>query len=194
MPLPTGSDLKQYMRIEHSAEDALLDDLVEQATAHAQSLINRPIVAEERTFSGVRALYDEYGRSVIYLPEFPVVLSPAPEMQDRDGQTVDSGDYTVDASGRFTAAVGSPFGSHPYSITAEVGLDADPEYGTKYEPLLRRLILGIASIFYHQRNPLASSDSSGGGVSVSYVMAAETEGVPAHLYSIVKKLRPVRIR
>jgi hypothetical protein len=196
MPLPSGSDLKTYLRIEHDAEDALLDDLVVSATAHAESLINRPIQATEREYSGLRGAYDEYGRTVLYLPEYPIAISGegVPVVVDDEADTVATSEYSVDSAGRLTSLTGYSFSTHPYGVTVMVGLELDPDYPTKYEPHLRRLILGIASIDYHQRNPNASSDSSGGGVSVSYASHEDTEGLPPHLYSIVKRLRPVRIR
>lgn len=193
MALPGGSDLKTYLRIENDAEDSLLDELVESATADAESLINRPILATQRDYPSLRALNDEYDRSVVYLPEYPVALSPALAITDKNGDTVDEGDYLVDASGRITAS-SSAFALHPYSVRATVGLELAENFTTYYEPLIRKLIIGLAAIEYKQRNPNATSDSSGAGVSVSYAMNEETEGLPPHLYRVVRKLRPVRIR
>lgn len=192
MPLPSGSDLKSYLRIEHDAEDALLDELVDSARAHAESLINRPITATQRTYTGLRGSHNEYGRSVLSLPEYPVATPVT--LTNTDDDTVAAGEYTLDSSGVLTSATGFSFSRYPYGVSVLVGLELDPDYETRYVPQLRRLILGIASIDYHQRNPNATSDSSGGGVSVSYAGNEDTEGLPPHLYSVVKKLRPVRIR
>lgn len=191
MALPSKEDLRSYLRIENDAEDGLLADLVESAIAHAESLINRPILATQRVYSGVRGIYDEYNRSVIYLPDYPVSLSPALSITDSNGDTVSTGDYAVSQSGRVTSVTGKTFSSHPYEITATTGLELDPDYATLYEPIVRSLILGIASIWYKQRDPNATDDSN---LGVSWASNADTEGLPPHLYAIVRKLRPVRIR
>ncbi len=184
MALPTGADLKTYLRIEHSAEDTLLADLILQATAWAQSLVGRPFVAVAKTI-GV----DNRDAGVFYLGEYPVkASSPAPVITDSSGDVVDAATYALDPStGRFTANTGSSWGVSPYQVVATVGLSAHPNYATKYEPQLRALIIGLAAVLYHHRNPGASSESSG-GVSVSYHDAE----VPPQLLSIARSMRMVR--
>lgn len=193
MALPSGLDLKSYLRVETDAEDDLLDELVSQATAQAASLIGRPIVSEEMTFVDVPSEYDAYGRQHIAVPVWPVASAPAPVVTDYNGDVVSGGTYTLDSIGRIVANVGTSFSMYPYSLTVSVGLENHPAYGTKYEPRVNALILGLASILYYQRNPNASSNSSGGGVSVSYAMNNEA-GIPPHLFAIVKGLRLPRIR
>lgn len=194
MSLPSGADLKSYLRIDTDAEDDLLVELVAQATSQAASLIGRPIVSEVQTFADLSSGYDFYGRQHITLPVWPVAAIPVPVITDFYGVTVDDSTYTVDSIGRIVANIGTSFAGFPYafSIVATVGLENHPDYGTKYEPRINALILGLASILYYQRNPNASSNSSGGGVSVSYM---NTEmGLPPHLAQIVKGLRLPRIR
>lgn len=194
MALPTGEDLKTLLRIENDAEDALCDDLIESAKAHAESLIGRPIQAVERTFTGLVGSYDRYQRGVLYLPEYPVSLevTDAVEITDLDGNVVDDADYVVTNDGLITTVLGKSFAWFPYTVVAKVGLSVASDYATRIEPMLRSLILGIASTFYKQRNPNAVSDSGGGGVSVTYQGGEYTDGLPNHLYSLVRKLRPVR--
>lgn len=192
MSLPSGGDLKGYLRIETAAEDALLDELVEQATAQAASLIGRPILSEEMTFLDVSSEYDAYGRQHIAVPVWPVASLPAPVVTDSNGDVVSGGTYTLDSIGRIVANVGTSFSGYPYSLTVSVGLENHPSYGTKYEPRVNALILGLASVMYYQRNPNASSNSSGGGVSVSYMN--NEMGLPPYLAQIVKGLRLPRIR
>ena len=93
---------------------------------------------------------------------------------------------------------GYVFGTGPYVITATVGLSAHPDYATKYEPRARALIMGLFSILYHQRNPNATQESAGGGVSVSYGRGAYSGtrgavGLPDHLQSIVSGLLVRRV-
>lgn len=190
MALPTGEDLKTVLRIETDVEDGLCDDLVESATAHAESLIGWPIEPTEKTFASLRPIYDEYGRSVIYLPGSPVALSPALEIEDENGDVVDVGDYTVVDFGKITALAGKTFAAWPYQITATVGLALAADYTSRIEPLLRQLILGIASIWYKQRDPNATNDTN---LGITWASNADTAGLPPNLYSVLKRLRPVRI-
>ena len=130
MALPSGEDLKAYLRVENNAEDGLCDDLIESAKAYAESLIGRPIEPTQKTFSSLRPIFDEYRRSVIYLPEYPVALSPALSIEDENGDTVSTGDYTVTDSGRITSVTGKSFAAWPYEVTATVGLTLASDYET----------------------------------------------------------------
>ena len=190
MALPTAEDLKTWLRIEDDSEDGLCADLIESAKATAESLIGRPIVATARVFEGVWSGYDDYGRAVMDLSEYPIGGTVV--ITDVNGDVVESTEYSVNASGRITAVVGSYFLQYPYTVTASVGMELASDYSTRIEPMLRRLILGIAAIDYKQRNPNVVSDS-GSSVSVTYQSGEYTDGIPNHLYSIVRKLRPVRV-
>lgn len=184
--------MKSYLRIENTAENDLLDELVEQATSQAESLLGQPLLSEERTFVDVVPAYDPYGRHSLMLPVWPVASTPAPVTTDFNGTVINSSTYTLDSLGRLVANAGSTWSASPFSVVATVGLENHPSYLTRIEPQLRSLILGLAAVLYHQRNPNASSDSSGGGVSVSY--ANNEYGLPPHLYQIVMRLRLPRIR
>lgn len=189
MSLPTLQDLKGYLRIETAAEDSVITDLLSQALAWAESEIGRPITAEQRTFAAQVALaYDGYATAFI-LPVYPVADTGL-AITDQWGTVVDANDYSIDrATGRITAVADFAFDDGPHEITATVGLSAHPNYATKYEPRMRALILGLASILYHQRNPKASSESES-GTSVSY---DTSRGLPEHLQAIVNGLRLRRV-
>lgn len=192
MALPNLTDLKNYLRIETNREDSVVTDILTSATAWAEALLGKPITAIQKTFT-VKGATDSYGRSYFYLPVYPLLTSTGNEavVTDVDSTTVDSSTYAVDGiSGRFLANTGESFSHAPYKVVAKVGFSAHPEYSTIIEPQIRALIIGLASIIYHQRNPNATSDSSGGGVSVSY----SDNPLPKHLDSIVMRLNPPRVR
>lgn len=193
MPLPDFNDLKSYLKRETDAENELLQDLVEEALAWAELLISRPIVAKARTVRFLTPVFDDFGGS-IYIRPFPVADTPAPVLTDANGDIVPAGDYTLDKTiGRLFSNDGVSFSSFPYSVVATVGLDAHPDFEDRYSANCRTLILGLASILYHQRNPQASSESES-GASVSYGGERDPEtGLPVHLASIVKRLRPRRV-
>lgn len=190
MPLPSVQDLKDYLRVETDAEDSVIEDLLASALAWAASEIGRPIEAEERTFSAVVAqLWNGY-TPALALPIYPVATTPAPVVTDSAGDVVDALSYEVDpATGRLSAVDGYEFDDGPHVITATVGLDAHPDYDIRYEPKVRALVMGLASILYHQRNPGVTSESEGGS-SVSY---RDKDDLPQHLRSLRESLRIKRI-
>jgi hypothetical protein len=189
--LPTRTDLQAYLRIETDAEDALLAELVSEATGWAESLVDRPLVAVSRSFVDPAETNVAYGVvTQLLIPVTPVALDPAPVVTDGDGETVSASTYRVDgATGLLTANRGEAFGSGPYTIVATVGLPAASDYSTRIEPQLRALILGLAALLYHQRNPGARSEGTGGGASVAY----GGDEVPPHLAAIARRLSPVGV-
>jgi hypothetical protein len=187
--LPTLKELKDYLRVEQAAEDSSITDLLSSALSWAESEIKRPIIAEPRTFAALSALlYDSYA-STFFLPIYPVAAA-ALVITDPFGDVVDPADYSLDSvSGRITAVNDFVFDDGPHVITATVGLSAHPNYATKYEPRVRALVMGIAAILYHQRNPKASSESES-GTSVSY---DTSRALPLHLEQLAESLRIRRI-
>lgn len=194
MALPTLVELKAYLRVETAAEDTVITDLLSSALAWAESLIGRPITAEVRTFGAQLALLFDGFATAFILPVYPIA-GTGTVVTDSFGTVVDALDYSVDrATGRITAVDDFVFDEGPHEIVATVGLSAHPAYATKYEPRVRALIMGLASILYHRRNPGAVSESESGS-SVSYGGEGSTYagGVPTHLQSIVNSLRIRRV-
>jgi hypothetical protein len=175
MSLPTGTDLKTYLRIETTAEDALLDTLVAQATATVEAWLDRPILTVCLDFID-EATPDDRAVRRLLVPVYP--LDPdALAIVDVDGTTVPATDYRVDAlTGVIRGLVGVQFGNPPYTITADVGLQEHPQYATRIEPVLSRAIVDVAASWYHQRNPAAASVAAGGGVS-THAFAGAGRGI-----------------
>jgi uncharacterized phiE125 gp8 family phage protein len=189
MALPTVAEVKNYLRIQTSAQDSVITDLLASGKSWAESLIGRRITATSEVMSTLWAGRDCFRQSVIYLPFYPVNAAGL-VLTDADGETVPADDYTVDGdAGKLTATEDSWFSNAPYEATAEVGLSAGSGYSGK-EPGLRALIIGLTAILYHQSNPNASSDSAGGGVSVSY---QSSWSLPPHLNTIVMSFRGMRV-
>lgn len=189
MALVTVTELKNYLRIETTAEDTVLAGLFAQAKGWAQSLIQTPITAVSKTFTDRAETCVAYGvvRSLL-IPQTPIKLtSPAPVIKDADDATVDATTYTVDGeTGIVYAKRGYTFPNGPYTITATVGLSILSTYSLVEEPIVNALILGLGAQLYNQRNPNATQESSGGGISVSY----SEKDVPSHLMGMVYQLRP----
>lgn len=196
MALPTVTEIKNFLRVETAAEDSVITDLRLSALAWAESLIGRPILKAPRTFGALTSSNLDGFTPAFDLPVWPVASNPAPVVKDANGVVVDASNYALDIRlGRLSSVDGYAFSYYPYVITATVGLEAHPEYATKYEPNVRSLIMGLVSILYHRRNPGAVGESAGGGVSVQYGGEGSTygPGVPTHLMSIVNTLRAKRV-
>jgi hypothetical protein len=190
MALPTLAKLKLYLRVEGTAEDEVLTDLLAQAIQWAQSLIGVPITAEQRTFYNVRPAFVGDGLGYGLSLPYPVASTPAPTVTDADGDAVPTTDYRVDSAlGWFVPDTDYAFGEAGHTIVATVGLSAHPRYAAEIEPRVNALIIGLASVLYHERNPNASSESAGGGVSRSY----RDGQLPPRLAQLAAGLRPVRL-
>jgi uncharacterized phiE125 gp8 family phage protein len=183
MALPTVATLKQYLRIETTAEDLLLARLLEGAQAAVEQYLRRPIAAEVREFFDVPEVWDYSTQtSTVYLPVYP---ASGVALVDYNETAVASSGYRLEGrSGRVIATGSSRLSSGPYTVTATVGLATDPRYATVIEPVLSRAILDIASDWYHRRNPNAASESTA-GVSHSYA----DNGIPTRTQMVLAPWR-----
>lgn len=196
MALPLLQDCKDYLRIEHDAEDDLIERERVGAFAAVQAYLRVPILAEERTFvieKSSDALYRTTTR--MHVPMYPIAAdssnTPGIEITDTDGDTLVEGtDFRADLrTGVIYGLAGSafhPFSGWPFSITCYVGLDARDDYATAVEPVLFSAILDVVADRYQRRSPAASSETTGGGVSTSY----GPYGLPLR---VIEQLNPFRM-
>jgi hypothetical protein len=174
MALPDLAALKRYVKKQTSEEDTLLASILLQAKAMAAAFVRRPIIAEERTFVlDHPSQYPTRSVGLLHLPIYPVAEESsdvtALVITDNDGdELVVDTDYRLDLrTGRITG-INFAFGVWPYTVVATVGLSAYPEYEDQIEPVISAAILDIAADLYQRRNPAATNESTGGGVSTSY--------------------------
>lgn len=186
MALLTVDEIKEQLRVEHTADDTHIVVLRTLALGLIQAFIGRPIVAVERTFAD-RAdsqVYNGGGPRSLIVPETPI--DPASiAITDKDGTVVDTDDLAVDAETgiiRFTDGDRFPFG--PYAITVDVGLSALSRYADEIEPVVNAALLDTVADFYQRRSPGATSESSA-GVSRSYT----TEDIPPRTRGTLLLLR-----
>jgi hypothetical protein len=107
---------------------------------------------------------------------------------DRDGTTVDDATYTVRQDvGLVVGTPGVAFTAGPYTLTADVGWSADPEYATVHEPVLAQAIIEYATYLHQQRTPGARTEGAA-GTSVTY---DEQGGIPARIARALRKYRSV---
>ena len=171
MALPTVSNLKDYLRIETTAEDTLLQALLDRAKAQLEVWIDTPITATNVTaVDRADVITPQVATSLIF-PQRPIASSIT--VVDSEGTTVPATEYTVNkASGVIYANEGYSFPYGPYTITATCGLSLRGDYA-RIEPMLAQCIIDLAADLYQKRTPNASSESAA-GTSISWDVSRET--------------------
>ena len=182
MALPTAVDLKAYLRIETSAEDALLAALVVRAKSMLETWIDVPIIAEVQTADDEASALARPVRALVF-PRRPMLVTA---VVDSRGETVPSSNYRGSVtSGVIYALNDTSFPYGPYTITAMVGLTLRPDYG-RLEPTLAQAILDIAADLYQRRTPGAGSETAA-GTAITWDVSRET------VARIMKTMRSLRL-
>jgi uncharacterized phiE125 gp8 family phage protein len=166
MALPSVADAKSLLRIEDASEDTLVGQYLVRAQALIERELGYPLIAVSRAFT-------DYARNNEW--DFPVVLQlpgpfktavPTPTIVDVDGGTLDASSYVFDArSGKVRAKRGYSFTRGPYTVTADIGLSAHPDYASQLEAVATMAILELLAHLYLNRNPATSDESDEGGAS-----------------------------
>jgi hypothetical protein len=193
--LPTLADVKLYLKKQSTDEDVLLQSLLDRAYGLVTAYLGRPYYAVETTWidegGRVRAYGGLRSLSVPMVPFDPATLT----IEDADGDAlVLVDDYRApnhwDSVVR--AAVGMSFTNPPYTLTATVGLSVstNPDYSTVIEPTIATAVIDTVAAYYQQRNPGASSESTGGGVSTSWDTKS---GLPTRVCAALSPFAALRI-
>lgn len=179
MALPTLTDLKTYLRVESSVEDALLTTLLQRARAQLEAWIDCPIGLTALSY--VERLDD--GVESIVLPRRYVTDV---SIVDASGVVVPTTSYDVDgARGIIYALDGFVFLDRRYTISGSYGLVNAPTYAM-WEPMLNQCIIDLAADLYQRRTPYASSESAA-GTSISWDVSREVSS------RVIKDLRLLKL-
>lgn len=190
MALPVVQDLKDYLRIETTAEDDRIDALLVQAENMVETWLQRPMTALAVAYVDECEGSGEYLITKLIYPVFPIASTPAVTVVDGDGNTVAATEYRVDRrTGILRGTAGVTFSTPPYTITATAGLSAASDYATRIEPVLNRAILDVASDLYHRTNPNALQESAGGGAATQYGVGQ----VPPRVQAMLSAFRLERV-
>lgn len=168
MSLPDVDSLKSYLKIEHTAEDALLASLRAEALGKIQTFIGCPVVADERVFFDEAETNAEQAPRSLLIPETPVDVDTL-VVKDKDDATISAALLRTDPSSgiiRYRDGL-TRFTNGPYEITVEVGLDTLGNYDAEIEPIVSSALRDVVADLYRRRNPAASSETSA-GTSVAY--------------------------
>jgi hypothetical protein len=181
MALPTLPELKAYLRIETTEEDALCTLLLSHAVAMLELWMDVPITARSRTV--FEQVTGQHAARALIFPGRPI---GSVSIVDVDGALVDPTTYTVDgASGVIYGKLGTVFPRGPYQITASCGLSLRSDYA-QLLPVLSQMILDIAADLYQRRTPAAANET-GAGTSISWDVSRET------VARVMKSLRALRL-
>ncbi len=162
MALPTRDELKALLRIQHDAEDTLLESLLLSAEAMVEAYLHRPIASTE-----CRAVdcLSSWGTNLM-VPVTPT--GPLTSVTHDDGTVLDVAELQVEmATGLIRRPRYAPFHSGTYTIVYQAGLSQLPNYGTRIEPVIRQAILDVAVDLYTRRHAATASESDG-GLSASF--------------------------
>lgn len=186
MSLYTLANLKAYLRVEHSADDALLTALAESAVALLESYLNRPLESQARVFVDPAAPEGGGKVGALLVPTWPVGVVTS--VTHDDGEALDV--TTIKASAQMLRKTdGTPFRRGPWAIACTVGLEHHPQWETVVQPVMQQAVRDVVADLYLRRNPAATAENEGGGVSQSYG-AVNAQGIPLRTAAM---LRPWRL-
>lgn len=175
MPLPTRDDCKEFLRVEVDDEDSLIARLLASAKARVEGAMGYPMAAAAQSVQDLK-------RTASWIPTDELELGgpfktagPAPIVTDRDGSVVDASCYTLDPKrGKIVAKYWYSFALGPYTITADIGLSAHPDYASQLEAIASSAILQMTAHLYLNRNPGVANEMDEVGGAVSY----RVDGIP----------------
>ena len=187
MALPTVAQLKSYLRVETTAEDALFTLWLARATALIEGLLGKPIVAAAQTVIVVPACHPITGLYRIMLP-YP--FTAITTITDDEGDSVASGDYTLDGQAGFLTFDEDATIPGYCTVTLTAGWSLHTNYATKAEPIISQAITDTVADWYQRRNAGATSETES-SASVSYAAAL---GLPARVIATLDPLLRKGIR
>lgn len=194
MALLTVSQIKDSLRIQTTAEDTVLDLWRTMALGQVEAELGRPITAAASTWRDEGVTHRAYGQVArLVVPVTPFAVGTLAITDGESTALVAATDYRAPLTGWegvIEAMPGISFPTGPYTLTATVGLSAAANYATVIEPMINAAILDLVSDRWHARNPRATSESAGGGVSTSYDVSS---GVPARVRQMLNPWRAIRV-
>lgn len=189
MALPTVADLKGALRIEHADEDNELTKMLGRARAAVETHIGYPLTAASFTHVDYTEC-DNWGvQPVLGLPGPFKTSVPAPIVTDSDGTTVAATTYYLDPRMCVIRAMaGYCFAVRPYTIVADVGLSAHPDYASRLEAVASWAIIELAMHWYQNRNPAVTQETDEGGGSLTLA----TDAIPPRIVQDLQALPRAR--
>ena len=181
MALPTVAQLKSTLRVETTAEDALFTLWLARATALVEGLLGKPIVAVAQT---VIVCPHPHPVTGLYRLMLPYPFSAITTITDDEGDTVSSGDFTLDGQAGFLTFDEDATVPGYCTVTLTAGWSLQTGYATKAEPLIAAAITDTVADWYQRRNAGATSETES-AASVTYSAGL---GLPARVIASLDPL------
>lgn len=190
MALPDAAALKRVLKIEHTAEDTLVGELLARAIGLVQGGrggLGCAITAAEQTITDDAEgnLGRKVGVRSLLVPKTPFDVETL-EITDADDVALDNEDLSISAlTGIIRYRDGSRFVNGPYEITCDVGLSAHPRY-SEFEPIVSAAIVDVVVDLYKRRNPSQQTEVAGGGNSSTFSIL---DGLPKRIVDSLEMIR-----
>ena len=196
--LPVLADAKAYLRqTDTTAEDALIQQLLDRAYGLVQAQLARPITSVQDTY----VVESIAPRRALDVGVSPIDTTQPITVVDGFGVTVPAAQVRADAKlgllYRVPATATAGFGRSvcfwecwPYTVTLSAGLSARSDYALVVAPAVGAAILDCVADAFARRSPGASNEAAGGGVSQSF---AATMGLTARARAYLAPFRRVTV-
>lgn len=194
--LPVLADAKAYLKsVDSGVEDTLIQQLLDRAFGACQSYLSRPINSTQQTFTLMGRTRGP--ASVLDVGASPIDTTQPITVVDGFGLTIPTTNIFADAAlgllyrvaSLATPAVRLPWCAFPYTVTLSWGLSARVDWTDVVAPAVGAAILDATADLFQRRNPAASRESAGGGVSSDYGRGA-TE-LPPRICAVLDRFRMV---
>lgn len=199
MALVTVQQIKDYLRIEEDAEDALLADLETRAEALIQTVVGQSLTSETVAWKDNVATLRLYDAPTNLLLQSVPIDEDTVVVTDGNGDTVDPDTYEIRqdlgmicAKGFGAAPVPGPtvvFDAGPYTIACTAGLATGATYATVVLPFLQMAVIDVVAMLYQQRT-LGAVNEGAAGTRVTYEVD-EATGLPKRIARQLRKLRGI---
>lgn len=191
MTLLTVQQVKDYLRIETDAEDALIAALIVEAMATCEGICGTSFTHASVTW------YDD--AISLRLNEAPWnlllqerAIDPATlVIYDCEDAVVDAAGYVIrQDEGLVKSKRGESFPFGPYRLTCVAGYDTRDDYTVRWLPIIQRLLTDFVAMLYQQRTPGALTEQAS-GTTVDYSQVDAEFNLPIRIAANLRLLRGV---
>lgn len=196
--LLTLSQAKDYLEVEHTGDDTLIGELVDEAEARMMGYLEVPITATTYTE------FHDGGTSILFLRRFPIDGTSV-TVTDTQGTSEDATDDETFSATKYrvyadrgeimrTSTTGQrktwAHGRRRWKVEYDGGLDQHPLWSTVVQPELRGTIRALVAEWYDNRQPGAGSESDG---EVRRSTPGSERDIPSRVQSVWDQYRATGI-